>query len=346
MQWLVHNLANALRIIGQNVVVLTKRVKEPDLEIKQLYQLEKFGFAFKGAGRTKLNFLSFLFRLQKICQQYEINVINFHSAAYSGTYLTAYKKFMNGNIPIVATLHGEDIQKLPEINYGYCLDPHWEKKIVKVLKKADAITAISESMRKDIEYLIPNMMPKVHDVPNGIWIDKFLNHKVKQNIHERFNLPDSAKVIISVGRNRIVKGFEYGIKAMDIIRRKFSDVCYVIIGKGTENLLPLVRKFNLNGKVVLPGEMQKREELLDCYRSSDIYLSPSLIEGFSLTNLEALASGLSCIVTDVPGNRDVIKDWYDGIRVTPKSPEAIAEAVSKILSNEQVRERLKENSLK
>lgn len=344
MEWVVHNLANALSILGHNVVVLTKKVKGKDLDVKRLYKIEKFGFTFKGSTKIGLDFLYFLFKMHNVVKKYKIKVINFHSAAYSGVYTIAYKKFFNPYIPVVATLHGADIQIMPEINYGYCLDKKWKKKIINVLKNVDAITSKSESIREDIRKLVPEVMNKVYDVPNGIWINEFFNHKIGKDIRDKFNLPKNSKVIISVGRNHIKKGFEYGIKAMKIISEKFSNVHYVIIGRDTEKLSYLVKELNLENKVILAGEIKNKSELADCYLTSDIYLSPSLIEGFSSTNLEAMAAGLPCVITDVPGNRDVVKN-NSGLLVPPQSPEKIAEAIINILSNENLRTQLKYNAL-
>lgn len=345
MEWVVHNLANALSILGHNVVVLTKRVKQEDLEREKLYKLEKIGFAFRGATRIGLNFISFLYCMDKVVKKYNVEVINFHSAAYSGVYALSYKKFVNGDIPLVATLHGADVQMMPEINYGYCLDKKWRKKIVNVLKESDAITAKSESIKNDVKNLVPEVIDRVYDVPNGIWIDEFSSHKIKQDIREKFNLPKNSKVIISVGRNHIKKGFEHGIKAMKIICERFLDVYYVIIGKDTEKLYPLVVQLGLKDRIVLAGEIKNKDELIDCYKSSDIYLSPSLIEGFSSTNLEAMASGLPCVISDVPGNRDVVKNNC-GILVKPRSSEAIAKTVIEILNNTRLRNTLKQNALR
>jgi glycosyltransferase involved in cell wall biosynthesis len=344
MEWVVHDLANALSILGHNVVVLTKKIKEKDLEIKKFYKLEKFGFTFKGATKLGFDFISFLFSIHRIIKKYNIEVINFHSAAYSGTFVVKYKEIFNKSIPIVATLHGADIQVLPEVSYGYCLDKNWRKKIKNVLDKSDAIISISESVKEDIKKTAPEVENKIYDIPNGIWLDVFLNHKIKIDIRKRFNLPNNSIVIISVGRNHIKKGFEYGIKAMKIITQKFNNVYYVIIGRETEKLFPLVKDLGLEDKVILASEIRNKNELIDCYKTTDIYLSPSLIEGFSLTNLEAMASGLACVVTDVPGNRDVIKNNC-GILVQPYSEQAIAEKIEQLILSPSLMSELRQRAL-
>ena len=80
------------------------------------------------------------------------------------------------------------------------------------------------------------------------------------------------------------------------------------------------------------------------YKSSDIYLSSSLLEGFSIANVEALASGLPLIVTNIPGNRD-LHDASHSLLIEPRSPKAIAEACIKLLQNDDLRTKMGDSAL-
>lgn len=344
MEWAVHNLANALSLLGHRVVVLTKKIKQKDIDIKKFYFLEKFGFTFKGSTRIGLDFVYFVVTMNKLLKKYNFEIINFHSAVYSGTYLIKYKELFNKNIKIIATLHGGDIQTVAEIGYGYCMKPKWRTKVINVLKKSDSIISISDSVKGEIEKLVPDQMCKVYDIPNGVWVKDFTEHKVKENVKFKFNIPQDAKVIISVGRNHIKKGFQYAIQAMKIITKQFSNVYYIIIGKNTKSLDVLVKEYNLDKHIILVEEISNKYELIDCYLTADVYLSASLIEGFSLANLEAMAAGLPCVITDVPGNRDVVKN-NSGILVPPASPEKIADAIIKILTDKNLENKLRQNAL-
>jgi len=77
-------------------------------------------------------------------------------------------------------------------------------------------------------------------------------------------------------------------------------------------------------------------------RSADVFVLPSTAEGLSNALLEAQASGLACIVTDVGAARTVVEDGRNGIVVDPTSDEQLAEALRSLLTDAALRSRLGE----
>ncbi|MFM8808109.1 MAG: glycosyltransferase family 4 protein, partial [Chthoniobacterales bacterium] len=63
------------------------------------------------------------------------------------------------------------------------------------------------------------------------------------------------------------------------------------------------------------------------YRAADCFVMSSLLEGFSSALVEAMASGLPVVATDVPGIRGVVKDGKEGVLVAPESPRLLADAM-------------------
>jgi glycosyltransferase involved in cell wall biosynthesis len=173
-----------------------------------------------------------------------------------------------------------------------------------------------------------------------------------------FHLNSTDRVILAVGRNHPKKGYGDLIEAMALVKRKFEKAKCVIIGAGTENLAPMVKDLGLQGEVVLAGEIPTaRGELLDltalvlphgdlvsAYLSSDIFVSPSLIEGFALVIPEALAAGLPVVATDVPGNRDAVVKGYNGLITNPRAPQDLAEKILVLLEDEDLRRRMSANA--
>ena len=78
----------------------------------------------------------------------------------------------------------------------------------------------------------------------------------------------------------------------------------------------------------LPGK-----ELVQLYKSSDIYVLPSLIEGMSNAMLEAMASGLPVVTTDSPGCRDLVKDDVNGLICKPKDSKDLASKIEKLFDD-------------
>jgi glycosyltransferase involved in cell wall biosynthesis len=91
-----------------------------------------------------------------------------------------------------------------------------------------------------------------------------------------------------------------------------------------------VQREGLEGRVLFLGERTDVAELL---AASDLFILPSLWEGMSLAMLEALASGLPVIASDVSGTRQVIRDGEDGLLVAPQDAAGLGAAMSGLLSN-------------
>jgi glycosyltransferase involved in cell wall biosynthesis len=73
---------------------------------------------------------------------------------------------------------------------------------------------------------------------------------------------------------------------------------------------------------------------------ADVLVLPSLAEGFGLVLIEAMAAGVPVVATDVPGIRDVVSDGVNGLLVPPKSPQALAGAIGRVLSDRALRQML------
>jgi glycosyltransferase involved in cell wall biosynthesis len=115
-----------------------------------------------------------------------------------------------------------------------------------------------------------------------------------------------------------------------MVVRKVTNAKLVIVGEGPtkKNVLRLVDSFKLNDSVILAGKVND-EELPIYYAASDLIVLPSLMEGFGIVLLEAMASGKPCITTKVGGTEDVVVNNKTGLIVPPRvlenfTPEKIA----------------------
>jgi glycosyltransferase involved in cell wall biosynthesis len=85
-------------------------------------------------------------------------------------------------------------------------------------------------------------------------------------------------------------------------------------------------------------------QLILAYASAWCFLSPSLSEGLSLVSIEAMACGLPLVVTDVPGNADIIRDNECGMTVRPKDPQAIGRVLSLLARDADLHRRFAEKA--
>jgi glycosyltransferase involved in cell wall biosynthesis len=207
-----------------------------------------------------------------------------------------------------------------------------------VLKNADAVIALTEDMKGE--------MQKIYDrdifvIPNGINLERFKNLS-KGDIRGK-----GGKTILFVGTLCPVKGLTYLIEAMKITRDKNKDIRLMLVGSGEErvHLEVLIKKLKLKKCVNFIGKVPN-EEVPEYMFASDVFVLPSLSEGFPNVVLEAMASGLPIVATNVGGLSEIIKDGENGFVVEPKSPKQIAEMVLMLLEDDELRERISKNNKK
>jgi glycosyltransferase involved in cell wall biosynthesis len=208
-----------------------------------------------------------------------------------------------------------------------------------VMKKASCIIALTENMKKE--------MTKSYDkdiivIPNGINLDIFKNYANNKSS----NFEKKCKKILFVGRLQNVKGVTYLIEAMNIITKHY-DVTLLIVGEGEdrEKLEALVKKLELNNFVSFVGKAP-RSEIPKYMAESDIFILPSISEGFPLVLLEAMASGLTVVASNVGGIPEIIEDGVNGLLTKPMNSIDLADKVLHVLCDDKLRERISSNNKK
>lgn len=334
-EYVMHNLGNALSNLGHDVTVIAKRVSWEKLSLQCYYDLHRYSFPVRGGGKSGLDYLTAMLTVSILNFYKPIDVLNCHGVDYAGRmsrHLRDIYKF-----PLVMTPHGIDVQRISKINYGLRLDPAWEKIIVKNLKSADYVTAISKSVHNELD-MIPE--EKIVDIPNGVDVAKFQGLTARY-LHKLLDIPGNKKIILSVGRNHIKKGYDYGIEAVSILagKLKYKNFHYVIVGRGVTEHSKIVAKYQAGEFVSLVEEISP-DKIVECYKSADVFFSPSIVEGLSLVSIEAIAAGLPLVVTNVPGNDDVVRDNSCGVIVKSQDAESMAVGLHQLLSDDLFRLKL------
>ena len=212
-----------------------------------------------------------------------------------------------------------------------------------VLKNADAVIALTEDMKKAIQKVYNE---NVFVIPNGVDLRNFENISQK-NCRSKLAIKENKKIILFVGTLRPVKGVRYLVEAMEIIIQKNTNTRLMLVGDGEDRrkLEKLVKEFVLDEYVTFVGKVSN-EKVPEYMVASDVFVLPSLSEGFPNVVLEAMASGLPIVATKVGGLPEIVKDRENGFLVEPKNPEEIAEKVLLILKGDELRERISEYNKK
>ncbi len=170
-------------------------------------------------------------------------------------------------------------------------------------------------------------------IPNAVDADTFNPDNSGTRIRKKYGIGKDEKVVLYVGRIVPHKGIHYLIRSAKHLN---DDVKYVIVGTGEyrEYLMDLVRTNNLENRVIFAGRVPMKE-LPEYYAAADVFVLPSIsrLEAFGIVALEALASGVPVVVSDIPGVRDVIVEGRQGLLAEPMKPTNIAGKVRTILEN-------------
>ncbi len=142
--------------------------------------------------------------------------------------------------------------------------------------------------------------------------------------------------LVSVGRLHAVKNFDSLVRAVALLPHR---VTLTVWGEGEQGpaLKALTKDLELEGRVRFPGESENMGQAL---QGADIYLQPSKSEGCSFAVAEAMLCGMPVIVTPRGGLPEQVRDGVTGLVTSDESPEAIAEAVERLLSEDGLAARL------
>lgn len=156
-----------------------------------------------------------------------------------------------------------------------------------------------------------------------------------------FAVPERApcRVIVSVGRLDPQKDQTLLIEAFSILAARYPDWTLRIVGEGV--LRPVLEEkieaSGLAGRVELPGIVR---DVASEYARAEMFVLPSLYESFGLTTAEAMASGLPVIgFSDCPGTNELVIDGRTGILVGSRTPQALAQAMERLIQDEDLRRR-------
>ena len=174
-------------------------------------------------------------------------------------------------------------------------------------------------------------------VPNIIDLERFRNPSPHRPIRRH----------LLVARNlEPIYDNETAIRAFLAVHRKHPDATLTIAGSGplAAPLRTLADKLGLADAVIFTGRLD-REAMAQAYRNADIAINPSLVDNMPNSVLEALASGVPVVSTDVGGVPYIVCDGQTAQLVPPNAPEAMAEAILRLMNDNTLSEQLINNGL-
>ncbi|MEM2146867.1 MAG: glycosyltransferase [Candidatus Jordarchaeaceae archaeon] len=184
---------------------------------------------------------------------------------------------------------------------------------------------VSENLKRHIEAY--DIRARFEIIPNVV--DTTIFYPSKNNENELQN----RKKLLTVALLTPIKGIIYLLNAVKKLRSKRNDFELHIVGDGPQRVEYEVAAKNLDlENIVYFHGLKSKEEVANFMRSSDIFVLPSLCENLPCVLIEAMASGLPVVATNVGGIPELV-DSETGILVPPQDPNSLAEAIDNVLDN-------------
>jgi phosphatidylinositol alpha-mannosyltransferase len=227
-------------------------------------------------------------------------------------------------VPVVATFHAYTERSRLYSVAAPILRRVWRRLRIKIAVSQAAASFVQERFG-----------PGIRIVPNGCDVDLFAHADPAEGL-------PAGRRFLWVGRLDPQKGFPVAVEAFGLLADELPDLWFVVVGEGQE-LAALSRLARpARARVKLVGRVA-HDRLPGYYRGADVYVSPALgQESFGLVLVEAMASGVPVVASDIPGYREVVRNGVDGVLVPPADPQAIASAVRPMLTDPVVAKRFSE----
>jgi D-inositol-3-phosphate glycosyltransferase len=225
----------------------------------------------------------------------------------------------------------------------------------KVIEIADRIIAATPAEQAQLHWLYGNRSGKEVVVPPGVDLERF--HPLpKEAAKAHVGIPVKDKNILFVGRIEALKGVDTLLQAMALIQQRYPEairnVGVTIIGGDPwandpdlemARLQAMREQLGIHDIVTFIGA-RDQNELPFYYAAAEMVVMPSHYESFGMVALEAMATGTPVIASEVGGLAFLIRDGENGFHVPSRDPEALAERIYELLTNDSRRSKLGVNA--
>lgn len=207
------------------------------------------------------------------------------------------------------------------------------------------VVAVSEETRADLRRHIRIPAARLVTIPNGIDGSRYRPAIDSPGKRRELGLPAKGPIIGLGARLTEQKGIGCLLRAMYLLRERCPEAVLVIAGEGPsrEALIALTHELGLEDRVWFLG---LRLDMADLLQLFDVYALPSLWEGLPMALLEAMASELPIVASEVGGVATAVDAGVNGLLVPPDDPEGLADALYRLLTDASLRASMGASSLR
>jgi glycosyltransferase involved in cell wall biosynthesis len=180
---------------------------------------------------------------------------------------------------------------------------------------------------------------KIHCIHNGVDLSRFAPRPPSPQLRKSLGIPDSARVVVSIGRFAPYKGYRFLLEAARAVESALSGVHWVLVGDGEqrEELEARCRSLGLSHQMRFTGW---RDDVADILALATVFVLPSLGEHFGRVIIEAMAMEKAVVATDAGGVPEIVLHDECGLLVPPGNPQAMAEALVALIRDRDRANRL------
>lgn len=262
----------------------------------------------------------------------ELNVDLLHAHQYTPFFYSVVSRGFRGRTPVLFTEHGRhypDVRKRKRVFFNRML-----------ARRSDQVVGVGQAVK---QALIKNEgfpAQRVKVIYNGVETKPILaTPPDRLGVRREFNIPRDGKIVIQVARLDYLKDHTTAARAFRKLVDDIKDAYWLIVGGGPEidAIKATINKLGLNEFARFSGERSDVPRLL---KASDLMLLSSISEGIPLTLIEGMLARLPLVSTNVGGVPEIIREGEDGFLVPPGTPDAMAAALSRLLTDESQRDRM------
>ena len=273
-------------------------------------------------------------KIKEICKENNYDILHCHSPIGGVLARLAFKKIRKAGGKLIYTAHGFHFFKGAPIKNWLIFYP-----IEKLCSRyTDCLITIN---KEDYKRAQKFKAKEVKYIPGiGIDTEKIKNIKRDREILNKFGIKDEV-VLVSVGELSDRKNHKVILEALEKIE---DDYIYIICGQGEkkEELVNLSKNLKIQNKVKFLGYRQDVKEIL---KASDIFCFPSKQEGLPVALMEAMASGLPVVCSNIRGNSDLIEERKGGYLLEYNNSYEFLIKIQELINNGSLRKEMGEFNL-
>lgn len=225
---------------------------------------------------------------------------------------------MSGFHPFLAMSWGSDI--LADADK----DEFWRWITCYTLRRSDMLLCDCDAVSTKVGNLVGYPKKRIVQIPWGVDLKAFYAGYASNDVRSKVGWKDAC-IVLSTRSWETIYGIDVVLSAFQKVHAQESRMRLVLLGSGSlsAQIEGFIKRHELTDAVYMPGAIVP-EDIPDFYRVADLYISSTHSDGTSVSLLEAMASGLPVIVTDIPANREWVQHGVNGWLAPDNNTEEFA----------------------